>query len=490
MRKALLFIVAFGFIISTKAQGPDWHFHYGQSGAYFSIFDLQIDKEDNIYSLASIFPGTDIDPGPEEMLLEGESNSSLALLKFRPDGSIVWGKSLGSLSAQLRLSPTGEIILGGAVFKETQLDGQTFNSKGKSDFFLAKLSSEGDLLWGFTVGSEGGDESLRDLAVDAEGNILIYGEFMGDMDVDPSEATVEIKNKGYRDVVLLSYSPEGKLNWETHFGSRSNEFPTSMSIDHQGRIHIIGSFLYTFQMSVAGENYLLRQKGLSTMFWACVDQKGEINWIKNAGGPGFANGGFLKMAPDSSFWLLTSFTRQASFAFEGASDTLTSMNEDAPDLVLAQYDSAQNLLQTRQFRSESYAEIIDFDLTRDGRIYLSGNFRSNLDIDWTAEPISLLADTLWDGFVMGLRAEDQSIFWLKQLKGPDGESINSVREDRAGNIYLGGTYMANSVFDPEGIQLELENEGFYDALMMRFPAVVPQELPNKKSAKKKKKRKR
>ncbi|MEL7534039.1 MAG: hypothetical protein AAFN10_22210, partial [Bacteroidota bacterium] len=319
-------------------------------------------------------------------------------------------------------------------------------------------------------------------------NIFIYGEFMGDMDVDPSEANVEIKNKGYRDVVLLSYSPEGNLNWETHFGSSSNEFPTSMSLDHHGRVHIVGSFLYTFQVPVAGENFLLRQKGLSTMFWACVDQKGEIKWIKNAGGSGFANGGFLKLAPDSSFWLLTSFTRQVDFAFEGTSNSLTSTNEDAPDFVLAHYDSGQNLLQTRQFRGESYAEINDFNLTRDGRIYLSGNFRANLDLDWTPEPISLKADTLWDGFVMGLRPEDQTIFWLKQLKGPDGESINAVREDRAGNIYLGGSYMANSTFDPKGIKLTLENDGFYDALLMRFAAVVPQEKPNKKSSRKKKKR--
>ncbi|MEL7531444.1 MAG: hypothetical protein AAFN10_09065, partial [Bacteroidota bacterium] len=152
MRKALLLMVAFGLISSIKAQEPDWHFHYGQSGAYFSIFDLQIDKDDNIYALALMSPGTDIDPGPEEMLLEGESSSNRALLKFRPDGSIVWGKSLGSLSVQLRLSPSGEIVLGGSVHKESQLDGQTFTSNGRSDFFLAKLSSEGNLLWGFSVG--------------------------------------------------------------------------------------------------------------------------------------------------------------------------------------------------------------------------------------------------------------------------------------------------------------------------------------------------
>ncbi|MEL6842932.1 MAG: hypothetical protein AAFP02_06935, partial [Bacteroidota bacterium] len=342
-----------------KAQEPDWHFHFGQSGEYFFVFDLQMDQDDNVYVLAMIPPGTDIDPGPEEMILKGESSRNRAVLKFRPDGSIVWGKSIGNFSAQLRVNKEGEIILGGAIFEDTQIDGQTLTSKGASDFCLVKLSSEGDLQWGFTVGSEG-DESLRDLALDKQGNIYLYGEFMGDMDVDPSEATVEIENKGYRDVVLLSYSQEGKLNFESHFGSRSNEYPTSMSLDHQGMIHIVGSFLYDFQMPVMGENYLLRKKGLSTMFWACVDQEGEIKWVKNAGGPGFANGGYLKRAPDSSFWLLSSFTREADLAFEGSSDILKSTSEDAPDLVLAHYDTAQNLLKVRQFRSESHAEISDF----------------------------------------------------------------------------------------------------------------------------------
>ncbi|MFK7924392.1 MAG: hypothetical protein AB8H47_20710 [Bacteroidia bacterium] len=486
MRKIALFTLAFCAYYFCLAQEPDWYFTFGAPNSYSSIFDLQIDENGNIYALAMIFPETDVDPGPDELILAASNYSSRALLKYRSDGSLIWGKSLGNFNGKLRINHKGEIILGGVFSKEIQFGDQTFNPIGGYDHFLAKLSSSGEFIWAISMGSEQ-DESLFDLEVDSEGNILMYGDYMGEMDVDPGEETHQINNQGYRDVLLASYSTDGKFNWECHFGSSQNEFPTSLTLDQQGDIHITGTFLSSFKVQTPVGEKNVKKLGWSNMYWACIDQSGQVQWIKSLGGAGYIGGGFLEEAQDGSFWLLTGINNEVDIAFGDTQKIIKSTTEDVSDMVLAHYDAEQNLLATRQFKSKSYAEIADFHLTADGRMYISGNFRANLGIDWDSNMPQMTADTLWDGFVVGIMPEDQSVFWSKHLTGPQGEGLNVVREDQEGNIYLGGSYMDNSRFDPRGINLELSSKGIYEAILMRFPAVIPQGKKRTKRPKRTKK---
>ncbi len=91
---------------------------------------------------------------------------------------------------------TGTRILNGA------------GTNGASDVFVAKYDSKGNLVWvnGFGAPASGQEKfSLGGgIALDLLGNVVITGRFYGDVDIDPSENIVLLKNAGESDGFVVN----------------------------------------------------------------------------------------------------------------------------------------------------------------------------------------------------------------------------------------------------------------------------------------------
>jgi hypothetical protein len=126
------------------------------------------------------------------------------------------------------LRKDGSLLIAGTTFEK--LGPRAY---GEQDVVVRVLdTSTGQPLWTTQFGSEG-SEWVTDMAVDAQGNILVVGETLGA--VDPAQG-----NRGGYDVFLLKFDPEGKLLLARQWGSEGDDHPNAVAVDACGEFFIVG----------------------------------------------------------------------------------------------------------------------------------------------------------------------------------------------------------------------------------------------------------
>ncbi|MGC2236162.1 MAG: FG-GAP-like repeat-containing protein [Pyrinomonadaceae bacterium] len=157
--------------------------------------------------------------------------------------------------AMLGRDAQGNVYVGGT--SDTDDNGQT-------DIILFKVDSNGNRLWTRTFNGSGGyADGIRDIAVDAGGNVYLAGYAFNNLTG---------ADQSY-DYVILKYDTNGNLLWSrTYDGpSKRDDLPTSMKIDATGNVY------------VTGESYTI---GASWTDYATVkyDTNGNQIWAKRFDG--------------------------------------------------------------------------------------------------------------------------------------------------------------------------------------------------------------
>lgn len=161
--------------------------------------DVAVDQEGNLY-VAGNFSGPnnvlfgDASSSPTNgtsdhvVLTNLCQNDGMFLVKFDPDGQVLWGQQASGLRAMgqgVATDAQGEVFVTGwfqeyATFSSRYAkDGEATNgltfslsSRGEIDTYLAKYDSRGNLLWA----QNGGGLAV---AADPEGNVCVVGSFSG-----------------------------------------------------------------------------------------------------------------------------------------------------------------------------------------------------------------------------------------------------------------------------------------------------------------------
>lgn len=132
--------------------------------------------------------------------------------------------------------------------------------EGSSDVLVAKITSEGELLWVMTFGGAKAEEAY-DLCIDEDGNIYVVGRTAS-------------YGFGLYDVFVAKILSTGKIAWFKIIGTRENELASSITIDDDGNIYVTGWIINT-------------TTDTRDVFIAKLDPlNGEVVWIKSFGGEG------------------------------------------------------------------------------------------------------------------------------------------------------------------------------------------------------------
>lgn len=205
---------------------------------------------------------------------------------------------------QLAVDASGNRYVTGGFTGTIGYGDTVVESSGGYDFFLAKLSPEGDLLWyriahGNAAMNE--DFSLEGgltLALDPAGNIYVGGAFVKELNfTDGNGETVKTLTDGRDDdlinleMFVAKYNAQGSLLWalggESGSPAAENSLATginvvnSIMIDLEGYPYIAGSF--------SGTNFLGEEVtvvGGSDFFMASLDKNGNyMYWFDVFGTP-------------------------------------------------------------------------------------------------------------------------------------------------------------------------------------------------------------
>jgi hypothetical protein len=292
--------VNFGGVSLTSAGNEDiFVAKYGSSGTLLwakgfggtageSCNGVALDGSDNILITGYYgYSGTAVDFGGGPLPLSGGLVEEVFVAKLNSNGGYLWANGYASSGNDsgngIAVDGSGNLVVVGSFQGSLSLGGSTFTSAGGSDVFVAKYSgSNGAHMWSVSGGGSGNDRG-KAVAVDASGNVVVTGEFIGTASIGGSTLSSPY-NPGYNNMFLAKYSATGTPVWSQGFVSyESNGLASGrgLAVDGVGNIVLTGYV----EGSVSIGSLLLGGASPSILL-AKFSGSGAQLWAKAYGGNG------------------------------------------------------------------------------------------------------------------------------------------------------------------------------------------------------------
>lgn len=186
---------SFNLALDDYGNPPDWGniSHFGGAGAGYGR-DIIANELGHIYVCGS-FCGT-ITIGNESWTCVGNRDAFVA--KFSSEGNLIWLKTLTAAVGEtvdaygINFDQEGNILITGYHTGTVSAGGRILNSKGGMTLYFAKYNTQGDLLMALNHENSGYDEIGLRILTDPDNNIYILGS---------SDGTVSFRNS----TVLLKF---------------------------------------------------------------------------------------------------------------------------------------------------------------------------------------------------------------------------------------------------------------------------------------------
>ncbi|WP_422349704.1 hypothetical protein [Flagellimonas sp.] len=196
--------------------------------------------------------------------------------KLDAQGNLEWRRYFGGTnndrSYGVVQADDGGFVLAGASESD---DFDITDPKGSYDFWVLKVSNQGELLWQQSFGGTGIDKAYG-IAKTLDGGYVVTGNtFSADTDIS--------KNNGESDVWLIKVSDTGALIWEKTYGGTAFDAAQSVSITAEGGLLIAGN-------SKSSDGDALENQGENDLWIIKTDALGNIEYQQTFGGSGIEFG--------------------------------------------------------------------------------------------------------------------------------------------------------------------------------------------------------
>ena len=227
-----------------------WHAFYGSSG-YDGGSGIALDGSGNIYVAGVSYGAWQGDGGVNP--LHGYTGTwDIVVLKLGDNGAYQWHTFYGSSGydggAWIAVDEGGRIYVAGASEGSWQGDGGAnplHDYSGDRDIAVLKLNSSGQYQWHTFYGSSA-YERATGIALDGNRNVYVTAEseatWQGDGGASPLHAY-----SGLNDIVVLKLNDNGVYQWHTFYGSDDEDSATSIAVDENGNVYVVGSSYGSWQ---------------------------------------------------------------------------------------------------------------------------------------------------------------------------------------------------------------------------------------------------
>jgi len=155
------------------------------------------------------------------------------IVKYSPDGTQKWAKTLGGSGADfftsVAVAKDGSLVAAGYVYST---DGDFPPRKGLSDAVIAKYGPDGTRQWVKTAGGSG-DDDFNGVAVASDGSIIAVGTVSPtDVDLPPTH--------GVMDALMIKYEPDGTMRWAKTLGGADPDWFIHVTVAKDGNVMAVG----------------------------------------------------------------------------------------------------------------------------------------------------------------------------------------------------------------------------------------------------------
>lgn len=314
-------------IIAQAAYSQDilWEKSFGgRQGDY--LIDV-LSTPDNGFILA----GSSLSNKSGNKQQEGTGDLDYLIWKMDEEGGSEWQKSFGGSGSDLLKvilnTSDGGFLLGGISNSPVGFD-KTETSRGGTDFWILKITAQGDILWQKVFGGKGLDE-LNSLITTSDGGYLLGGSSSSSADVKVDLIGGKKENsRGGLDYWIIKIDAQGNEIWQHTYGSKYSDQLQSIVATKDGG-YLVGGY----SNSPASKDKTQEKLGKGNDFWILkLNSVGQIEWQEVLGGTAEDQ---LKVVKQ---------TNDGNYIVAGQSNSVTRSTKNGVDLWLVKLDLTGSVL--------------------------------------------------------------------------------------------------------------------------------------------------
>jgi hypothetical protein len=343
-----------------------WSFRFGDAASQ-KAYGLAADKDGNVI-VAGTFEGA-IDFGGGELKSAGATDVFVA--KLGPSGEHIWSARFGDAEAQysvnLAVDAEGSLILAGAFQGSIDFGGGALTSAaGTSNAFVVKLDAAGKHAWSRLL-ADAGSPSLKTLGANSAGDILVAGTFSGTVDFGGGMLSSSF---GSSDLFVVKLNAMGSTSWSKRFGNMNTEDVTAVAVSNDGSGFLAGKFEGTLDF---GSGSMTSMGAGTNIFVVRLGSDGVCLWSKRFGDQAKQNVWSLAVDPEDNVVMTGSFFGTIDFGGDVKTNTL------GADVFIAKLNSGGGHLFSNSFGDEAIQHSKALAVSTVGEIIVTGSFGGTID---------------------------------------------------------------------------------------------------------------
>lgn len=357
----------------------------------------------------------------------------------------------------------------GTLTYQAQSGDTSSTSNGHFNFFIQKMTPNGDLLWLNTFESTG-YEYATSMDIDQFGNIYIAGKFNEIVDFDPGIGVHNLDADNDQHLFVAKYNNDGEFIWvkdmkAPHIGPYGGQ----VKVDDLGNVYLVGDFRNQIDFDPGVDTFMLDAGTGYThdIFIQKLNPQGDFVWAKQIESNGYISGGVnIEITQDNNLLLGGSFSD--TIDFDPGLGVNNLVGHPAKSIFLLKLESSGDFIWAKQIGNHGQsAQCLDLLLDLNENIVLSGFFSGTVDFDPGVGVENHTCDGYMSSYIVKLDYTGEFI-WSKDfpMYGSMFSFSQSLASDQFENLYLTlghDTIMVDSLtFESEGLN------NYQDILTMKL----------------------
>lgn len=308
--------------------------------------------------------------------LVSTGNTDVFVAKLDLQGNVVWIKSIGTTGfetgSSIACDALGNSYIVGTFEDSLNIDNQNLQSYGSLNNFIIQLSPSGNLVWHNSLGTPTFD-NLKDIQLDANGNIYIVGYFRNVL----LGTLGQLNSSGDQDALLLKLNANGQALWWKNLGGTFADFGFALEVAPP---YIYWTGVHQDTMLVNGLNQV--SEGEFDAFLIQADLQGNTHWIQQVGGLDDSKAFDLATTSDGRIYLAGYFEGTAKWANDSFSSRTP--RHVPSDVFISEYDSNGNYIAVQTFQG-AMTDFATGIAVLDSNFYVAGVCQDSIYFDSVLE---------------------------------------------------------------------------------------------------------
>jgi len=293
--------------------------------------------------------------------------------------------------------------------------------------YVAKYTIYGDIVWMKTLPTyTSGKSKGNGIAVDANDNVIVVGEFSGSVDFDPADSTENIQTASNSDAFIWKLDSDGNYQWVKRVNSSYEVAAYGVTADTSN--HIVFSGLFTGTTGMPGQFSISDNDNRG--YLCKLDSAGAFLWVNSlADIPGNIYPNNVRCDADNNYYVAGAY-EQNSAPFIGFLQKVSTDGQDSWRVEMG--------------NPSGVGFINDVVCTPYG-VMACGSFKNQATIgNAVGSHIVTSNGPFYDAVVFKLNPVNGQPVWSTTFGSSADDSGAAIHSDANGNVYVAGRFQGTA----------------------------------------------